>query len=80
MSLFANCRYSDSRYIQSKMYTVRWDFALGMEIRSLFANCRYIRSRYYRVRSEVWKSGKSLDFIIQFSRSGKSFEKALLLE
>ena len=23
------------------MYTVRWDFALGMEILSLFANCRY---------------------------------------
>ena len=37
------CPYTRSLII---CITVRWDFALGMEILSLFANCRYIRSRY----------------------------------
>ena len=40
----------------------------------------HTQAHIYRVRSEVWKSGKSLDFIIRFSRSGKSFEKVLLLK
>ena len=43
MSFFVNCPYTRSLYI---CITVRWDFALGMEILSLFTNCGYIRSRF----------------------------------
>ena len=40
------CPYTRSLIILC--VTVRWDFALGMEILSLFANCRHIRSRHKR--------------------------------
>ena len=50
VSLFAKCRYTRSLIIYIYVLqllnlrthffiTVRWDFALGMEILSLFANC-----------------------------------------